>query len=261
VGLPDPRMSPRRPLPFALVCLDLDGTLIDPDGDPESLEALRSLLTEAGAAGTRLAYATGRGPADVQQLVAERVLARPDFLLAELGTIFYAWEGDGLRELPESPAWSDWDGPLVERLAAELPELRPRPPERSGVYKRSFYVREEEQAAVAGILERRLASAGIRARLFFVAPKYLHVIPAASGKEAALRALMERHGLAPDDVLVAGDSEVDRGLLAEVPHAILVGNAPEALKEEVQRASPHVYIATGRAAAGVLEGIDAILGR
>lgn len=258
MGKPDSRMSPRRPLPFALVCLDLDGTVIDPEGDPESLETLRSLLAEAGAAGTRLVYATGRGPGEVRQLVAEEVLLRPDFLLAELGTVVYEWAGDGPQEMPDSPAWSDWDGPLIERLAAELPQLRPRPPERSGPYKKSFYVKAEEQAAVVEILKRQLTAAGLRASLLFMPPKYLLVTPAGSGKEVALRSLAERLGLARSDILTAGDSEVDLGLLAEFPHAILVGNASEAMKEAVRRDAPHVYMANGRGAAGVLEGIEAL---
>lgn len=248
----------RRPLPFALVCLDLDGTLIDPDGDPAPLLTLRSLLIEAGAAGTRLAFATGRGPAEVRQFVAEGVLPRPDFLLAELGTVIHAWEGDGLRELPDGPVWSDWNGPLVEQMAAALPALRPRPPERSGPYKKSFYVSEEEHAAATAALERQLAAAGIRASVVFVPPRYLHVTPAGSGKEVALRILTELLGLVPGDVLVAGDSEVDRGLLAMCPSAILVGNAPEALKTDIRNHLPHVYIAAARGAAGVLEGIAAM---
>jgi len=239
----------------ALVCLDLDGTLIVPESDPGPLAELRALLADAQAAGTRLVYATGRGPSEVQQFVADGVIPRPDFLLAELGTVLHAWKGDGLREVPDGFVWRDWDRPLVERLAAGLPQLRPRPPERSGRYKKSFYVDEDEQVEVRELLARQLEAAGVRARVDFVPPKYLHVVPAGSGKEVALRILAERLGVSAGDILVAGDNEVDRGLLAECPHAILVGNAPEAFKAEVRERLPHVYIAAGRGAAGVLEGI------
>jgi len=242
-------------IPFALVCLDLDGTLIVPESDPGPLAELGSLLAASRTAGTRLAFATGRGMREVRQLVAAGVLPRPDFLLAELGTVVYEW-ADGEPRIAVEPAWSRWDGELVERLAGALPQLRPRLPERSGPFKKSFYVAEEDHAAVTAVLERELEAAGLAARILFVPPRYLHVVPEGSGKEAALRALAERLRLPEGDILVAGDSEVDRGLLEHFPHAILVGNAPETLKEEIRRRAPHVYVAAGPGAAGVLEGLE-----
>ena len=204
-------MSRHRPLPCALACLDLDGTLIDPEGDSASRETLSLLLTVATALGTRLAYATGRGAAEVHQLVAAGELPRPGFLLAELGTVLYAWEEDGPREMAESPAWTAWDGPLIERLAGARPELRPRRPERSGPYKKTFTVDAGEQAAVREILARQLTAAGLRVHLLFEPPSLLFVVPAGSGKEVALRVLRSRLGIAAADVLAAGDGEVGLG--------------------------------------------------
>jgi hydroxymethylpyrimidine pyrophosphatase-like HAD family hydrolase len=249
-----------EPFPFALVCLDLDGTVIDPEGgDAAPRAALWSLLAAARTTGTRLAFATGRSAGEVRQLVGEGLLPRPDFLLAEIGTALYEWPDDEPRELAVASPPAAWSGELVASAVASLPEIQPRLPARSGVYKKSFYLGVEEQAGVTAALARRLGGLGVRSRILFAPPRYLYLIPEGCGKEVALGALAARLHLEKSDILVAGDNELDRALLAEFPYAILVGNAAAAIKEEVRRLSPHVYIAVGRGAAGVREGMEKLM--
>ena len=81
------------------------------------------------------------------------------------------------------------------------------------------------------------------------------------GKASAVEEVAGRLELTRDHVAFAGDSGNDRDALLAGNAAILVGNAPETLKEEVLETAgrlglaDRVYVASARFSSGVIEGL------
>jgi hydroxymethylpyrimidine pyrophosphatase-like HAD family hydrolase len=81
------------------------------------------------------------------------------------------------------------------------------------------------------------------------------VLPAQSGKGAALRFLLERLDFPSERVIVAGDSDNDRDMLTLPVKAVVVGNFASELAD-LQSESSDIYFAANRHAAGILEGLE-----
>ena len=69
-----------------------------------------------------------------------------------------------------------------------------------------------------------------------------------------MRHLLWKWGFSPDNVLVAGDSGNDAGMLLGRTLGVVVGNHSREL--ERLRGLPRVYFAQGQHARGILEGIE-----
>ena len=78
-----------------LICTDLDRTLLPNGKQPESPAARRRFAEFAAREEVRLAYVTGRHLALVEKAIANYVLPRPDFVIADVGTSLY--ESAGFR--------------------------------------------------------------------------------------------------------------------------------------------------------------------
>lgn len=228
----------------ALLASDLDDTLL---GDGASLALLLEHLSHRrGHLG--LVYATGRGLASVERLVAAG-LPRPDALVAEVGAAVH-WPDDWSRDA----AWSwhldqGWD-PRRVRRAARAAGLVPQPDAHQSYFKCSYDMGPGDP--VPG-LTAALAAERATGRIVTTAGRHLDVLPARAGKGRAVGYVARRLGVPLERVLTVGDSGNDRDLLAHGGPAALVGNA---LPELVAAAPAGAYRARGRHAAGVLEALE-----
>ena len=99
-----------------------------------------------------------------------------------------------------------------------------------------------------------LRKAGLRARPIISLGAYLDIIPVRGGSDFSLRHLLFKWGFAPEQLLVAGDSGNDEGMIKGRTLGVVVGNySPEM---EKLRQLPRVYFANGHHARGILEGIE-----
>lgn len=132
---------------------------------------------------------------------------------------------------------------------------------------------EHGPARLLALVRRRLAPAGVRARLVWSIDEekncgLLDILPERAGKLAAIRFLIRHLGIDQAATVFAGDSGNDLDALASELNAILVANAPEAVRREAvrrveQAGRPQtLYCATGNFqglngnySAGVLEGL------
>ena len=103
-----------------------------------------------------------------------------------------------------------------------------------------------------------IEAAGLGASFVFSAYRNLDLLPAGAGKGPAVRYLLERTGIDPAHTLICGDSGNDASMLALPCRCVAVGNSSPELLDLVTRHARHVYRARGCAAAGILEGIDAL---
>ncbi len=103
-------------------------------------------------------------------------------------------------------------------------------------------------------IRRMLREAGIRANVVFSLGMYLDIIPVRAGSDLSMRHLLYKWGFAPEQVLVAGDSGNDEGMLKGRTLGVVVGNYSEEL--EKLRSWPRIYFAEAPHAKGIMEGIE-----
>ena len=83
---------------------------------------------------------------------------------------------------------------------------------------------------------------------------YLDIIPVRGGSDLSMRHVLWKWGFTPENVLVAGDSGNDAGMLLGRTLGVVVGNYSPELNRLRNR--PRIYFAEACNAAGVLEGIE-----
>lgn len=253
-----------------LLACDLDGTVIPlEDGDEHraGLSAFRAAVE--GARGLRLAYVTGRHFEHALEGVQEHGLPRPDYLISEVGTVIHVF-ADGPHTVDEEyrRAMAEALGVDMDRVRtglAEHPDLELQPAREQGDFKASYFTAWPVPEAVVGDLVARLDGMGARASLVVsqqveTGRGLIDALPAGVAKHRAVAHVAEREGLGPDRVCYAGDSGNDRAALLSGVYAVVVGNAPEYLVEDLRREASRrgldgrIHFARAFYTAGVLEG-------
>lgn len=242
---------------------DLDGTLIDPaytshEADPVLAEFARRL---AGAGERLTLWFNSSRPVESQRESLEfvRGLPNPRFHIGAMGTEVADADGTLIDEYGQEQ-FGDWPREEVMAVCAEQFGLEPHPPHLQTRYKASF---DLPDPAMAQAIEGELQSREISAKIVVSSGKDLDVLPPAAGKAAAIKWLADRHCSGPEAVLVSGDSANDLDMFAPPFRGIVVGNGHDELKRLAPQMGGPVYLAKGRCAAGVLEGLEhyGVLGR
>lgn len=156
-----------------------------------------------------------------------------------------------------------WKRELAESVAAHVAGSHGMVQQRASEqrpHKLSFTVPPGDPSGAVPALEAALAVAEVQARVIFSGGVDVDVLPSSASKGRALAFLLERlrdgPGAPEEGVLACGDSGNDLELF-EVPgvKACVVSNAHDELLRwcASQPASPDVFLAQQRAAAGILE--------
>lgn len=260
-------LSVKRP---PLLASDLDGTLIPPVRGHRHQRTIAAFCRHVERTAMPLLYVTGRHLELAERGIREFGLPVPDALACDVGTSLYRRDGDAFRPDAEYreriASRPDVVGAeQVREALADAPGFVLQEEEKQGPFKVSFYVDPEAPAELLRELESRL-DAGSRTRFVWSRDVVrdvglLDVLPASVGKETAVRHVLQRRGWTEDDVIFAGDSGNDRHALVAGWKAIVVGNAPESLKEEVRSTAAKsgladsIYFSDADVVAGVLEGL------
>lgn len=253
---------------------DLDGTLIGSDrGHAAALARFRDFVRAHGD--LTLAYVTGRAFAHAVDGIGAAGLPWPDHLGTSVGTELRANTGSR-----ENPRW-EFDRSFHDRLAARVGAhplqqadsivlahrgTRLQPAEQQSDLKRSFFVEAAvDLGALTDALMEELQSAGFGCTpMQSVDPAtgqgLLDLLPEGVSKATAIDVLRERNAFEPETIVFAGDSGNDIAGLKGRWHGILVGNAPEELREALRSSGrdpawPRVVLAEGHVIEGVLEGL------
>lgn len=234
-----------------MLATDLDGTLVGDDrACDELLEYLNMNYQRFG-----LTYITGRHFNSVMQLIAETALPRPDILVTDVGTVIHVLDRNSekrsdaysIDETWQKLMQKDWQPEKIDEIGKHIVGLtRQQLPDNCRV---SYYA---DSSLTANKFEDALVSANIKHTFVFSSGRDIDILPADGGKGQSLRYIVRHYCQPQARILAAGDSGNDREMILSGFPAVIVGNArPELASIEE---SQLIYKATGKYAAGILEG-------
>ncbi|QDV69878.1 Mannosylfructose-phosphate synthase [Rosistilla carotiformis] len=231
-----------------LLITDLDNSLT---GDDESLHELVDLIQQHENIG--FGIATGRHLDSAMALIEELGLPRPDLIDTDVGTQLHY----GPKLTPDR-TWQKqigyaWQPEEIQKVLDGQPGFYRQTADHQSEYKISYEIDPETSPSVTEI-KKTLREAGLRAKVVLSLGMYLDVIPVRGGSDLSMRHLLWKWGFSPENVLVAGDSGNDAGMLLGRTLGVVVGNHGPEL--ERLRNRPRIYFAKGEHARGILEGIE-----
>jgi sucrose-phosphate synthase len=231
-----------------LVMTDVDGTLT---GDEEGLAALLHDLGEAGP-NVGFGIATGRSLGSVLDLLSSLGVETPDVMITSSGTEIRYGRRQTLDRSWERQIRHQWHPERIREVLESTPGVRYDPNE-STTYRLRFQLDDDHvpsERRLRGLLRR----AGIRATVILDHETNLDVLPMRASPGLALRFFGFKWHLAPEQILVAGDSGNDRNMLEGEALGVVVGNHTGEL--DALRGRPRVYFANREHAWGVRQGIE-----
>jgi sucrose-6-phosphatase len=258
------------------IVTDLDGTLI-PNGNSEDDGSLGSFFERVDQADAKLIYATGRNLEQMRTVAEEFSLRIPDYFIGEVGTRIYKKNDE---HLVEDKSWTDylrlssanWSRKTIEKIFLSE-KIRLQEDYNQNDFKVSFYfhlTEKPDEFISAG--EEILRAEGIEAAVIWsIDPKaetgLIDVLPEKATKGEAVEFLRIKYGLQKKDIFYSGDSGNDMTALTMGYNAIVVKNAHDVVKKEVESVNQkkgHVnyYIAKGNEtlngnySSGIIEGLE-----
>ncbi|MCW8840434.1 MAG: HAD-IIB family hydrolase [Gammaproteobacteria bacterium] len=239
----------RLPTVDRVMICDIDNTLL---GDRDGLKQLLRRLKEAG---DRVAFgvATGRRLDSALKVLDEWGVPMPDLLITSVGSEIHYGNG-----LVEDQGWArhinyQWKPETLKKALVGAPGLRLQPKVDQRRFKLSYFVDPEKMPNVNAI-RTCLRKRDLHCKLIYSHQSFLDLLPIRASKGLAIRYLMMKWGLAPDRLLVAGDSGNDIEMLRGETLGVVVGNYSPEVESLV--GEPRIYFAEGEYATGILEGTD-----
>lgn len=267
-------MNSRRPAEkLRVLATDLDGTLIPLPGDEQNRADLERLRGYLAVNAMTLAFVTGRHLAIAVEVMAEHELPRPDWIICDVGTTIYREATGGWEEVAEyhehlAAICATLPIDELRRVSAGFEDLTLQEAEKQGAFKLSFYTDRMRLEAAAGEVRQWLAARDAPYSLIssvdpFTNRGLIDVLPREISKAYAIEWWRQHCGFAVEQIVFAGDTGNDFAALVAGYRSIVVGNAEPALaaavREEHRRQgfAGRLYLATGDATSGLLEGLQA----
>ena len=224
---PGPYSSLPIPAMKFLLVIDLDNTLV---GDDAATLALNQHL-QSQRSQICLIYATGSSHNSTCELIAQKQLLTPDYLIAGAGSEIYK---DDKLDLDWAEYLSqNWDKIAIASLTQQFSQLKPQSPQEQNPWKLSFCLESVPTASsVINDLQQKLAKSGLAAQIIFSSNKYLDILPQTSNKGNAITYLQKRLQIPPDATLVCGDSGNDISMFEQNERGVIVANVLSELLEK-----------------------------
>ena len=215
-------------------------------------------------------YVTGRHLELALDGIERFGLPRPDVLACDVGTTVHWRDSSGYvldasyhARVAGAPGVAP--GRQIRDRLEGLEGLVLQEAEKQAAFKVSYYVDRPITAELLSQVEKRLAPS-IRPRLVHshdpaTGRGLLDVLPDSIGKRTAVEHVAALLDLTDDQVIFAGDSGNDRDAVLSGSRAIVVGNAPAELVDELRDAAQRlgitsrIYFASAPWMHGVVEGL------
>lgn len=238
---------------IVLVAIDLDGTLLTPEGTLTARNAWA--IGMACKAGLSVVLATGKSRASSSEIMEELGLQMPGVFTQgttvynaqgkiwqqttmaqetaadvlhyaeERGFPYLAYVGERLLMPEESPfrrqMREQYHEPLPEIAGSLLPKVGEL------AMNKIVVIDPDDDGSARAALEEMCAG---KAHVTQAVPQYIEVLPAGASKGAGLRWLLEQMAVEPAQVMAIGDGENDIEMLEMVGLGVAMANAHPRLK-------------------------------
>jgi len=253
-----------------VLATDLDGTLIPLRDSDDNIRDLQTLTEEIRDAQTTLTFVTGRHIESVKDAIERFRLPKPQWVICDVGSSIYRREDNTFQH---ATSYVD----LLSEIVGDVPVARMREhlsnweglrlqeEEKQQQFKLSFYcqrdaVRENARRVGEFLIERNLPYNIISSQDPFKDIGLIDLLPKGISKAYALSWWSEHEKLSDDAVVFAGDSGNDLAAMTAGFKTIVVGNAEEDVKQEVNDHfhqnddAKRLYISKNNATSAVLSG-------
>lgn len=234
-----------------LLVTDLDNTLV---GDDEATQVLNQRL-QSKRSQIYLVYATGRSYASTCELIAQKQLLAPDYLIAGVGSEIYQ---DGTLDLDWAEYLSqDWDKMAIASLAQQFSQLKPQSLKEQNPWKISYCLEPAaENSSIVQTLQQKLTESRLPGQIIFSSNRDVDILPQTSNKGNALTYLQKRLQIPSEATLVCGDSGNDINMFEQDVRGVIVANAlSELLEWHRECGTENHYLAGSACAWGIMEGM------
>ncbi|QDU56946.1 malto-oligosyltrehalose trehalohydrolase [Aeoliella mucimassa] len=254
-----------------LLATDLDGTLIPLENETQNASDLRTLEQELQQHQAELLFVTGRHLASVLDAMDRYALPKPAAIICDVGTSIYTWSDTG--SWTPVAAYQEHLGRIVAEMpVARLRErlstitgLTPQEDEKQGSFKLSYYVDSNQLDQLVSQVTHAIETSGAPYSVIgsvdpFNNDGLIDLLPSRVSKAHALDWWTKQRGLAPEEIVFAGDSGNDLAALTAGYRAIVVSNASRSVANDVYEShrtsgwKNRLCLAQRPATSGVLEG-------
>jgi sucrose-6F-phosphate phosphohydrolase len=234
-----------------LLVTDLDNTLV---GDDEATQVLNQFL-QSKRSQICLVYATGRSHASTRELIAQKQLLAPDYLIAGVGSEIYH---DGALDLDSAEYLSQaTDKRARSSLAQQFSQVKSPSPQEPNPWKISYSLEPAAQnSSTVQAWPHKLTESGLPAQIIFSSNSEREILPQTSNKGNAITYLQKRLQIPSEATLVCGDSGNDISMFEQNVRGVIVANAlSELLEWHRECGTENHYLAGSACAWGIMEGI------
>lgn len=274
-------------IPFEFIGQSMSNCRSDHVGGPKveltSLEdqriALQRLTLLHAKQTFQLIYITGRDEQSVMQCMHDEQLPSPEFIFCDVGTTLLHRTSGIDRGLHASSSYEKvpayykrletiTSGVLaadLHELLPSLPKIQLQEPHKQGVFKRSYYCDQRELDEITTELRNHLERSNLPYQVVhsidpFNGDGLIDLLPIGTNKGFALQWWTSNFNTSLDKVVFAGDSGNDMAAFKSGVRAIVVGNAPQPVVEEIRNhhhscgTTSNLYLTQRFATAGVWDG-------
>ena len=239
----------RLPKIDRLIVTDIDNTLT---GDDKAMQDFLELINNASET-VGFGIATGRSYEDVIQLISDYDIPKPQVLITSTGTEIYYGKNFTMDTSWRKHIDFRWEPERIREIMSSIKGIFLQEDHEQTNYKVSYKI-DFTVAPKLSKIRKLLRENKIRAKVVLSLNMFLDFIPTRAGSGISVRHIAYKWGFPLENILVAGDSGNDEGMLVGNTLGVVVGNY--SIELEKLRKYPRVYFAKAHHAAGIIEGIE-----
>lgn len=231
-----------------ILATDLDGTFLG--GTPANRDRLYRWLNRAPDA--LLIFVTGRDPRFISDLCASGHVPQPSYVIGDVGTTIAEFRNGRVEPISEleSHIRIAWEG-MAERVRTRLSGV-------AGLWLQATSFRHRLSYQYDMRFDRSALSVleGLEVDILISHGCFVDILPRGVSKGPSLLRLIAHLGLAPERVLVAGDTLNDLSMFETGLHGAVVGGAEAELLAATAQL-PRAHRCRHHGAGGIIEAIHA----